>query len=147
MNISSVGLNLIKVQEGCILHAYKDAVGKPTIGIGHLIVDGDGFDMTSIITEQQALDLLAQDVQERVTQLNNALQVDVTQNQFDALMDFVYNLGVGALQSSTLLRVLNAGDPIEAANHFAQWDIAGGRVLSDLVKRRQAEHDLFVSGD
>lgn len=142
MNISDQGLELIKSFEGCKLEAYQDVKGVWTIGIGHTGSDvSDGV----CITEDQAMDYLRQDVGWAEQVVNNLVTTALTQNQFDALVDFVYNAGSGNFENSTLLRLVNAGDFDAAAQEFPKWDHAGGVVVEGLLRRREAERDLFLS--
>lgn len=137
------GLALIKDSEGLRLSTYLDAVGKPTIGYGHLIRSGETF--KGPISQQQAEALLRKDLYDTEQGIAKAVRVSITQGQFDALASFVFNLGAGRLRSSTLLRKLNAGDYAGAADQFLLWDKAGGKPLKGLTKRRQAERKLFLS--
>jgi lysozyme len=140
MNISSVGLNLIKSFEGCVLHTYKDVVGVRTIGYGHTGADvHDG----QTITQAQADALLLADCKRFVDGVNSVVKVPLNQNQFDALVSFCFNLGVGSLKTSTLLEKLNRKDYLGASNEFLRWNKAGGQVLAGLTRRRQAEKELF----
>ena len=95
------------------------------------------------ITQDQADQLLLSDIAASVTCVNGAVTATINQNQFDELVDFVFNLGCSALLSSTLLRHLNAGDFAAAAPQFLLRDHAGGVVIPGLLRRRQAERDLF----
>ena len=137
---SSTGLALTKQFEGCKLTAYQDQVGVWTIGYGHT---GTDVKKGLTITEEQASILLAADVAWAVTCVNKSVKVTVNQNQFDALVDFVFNLGCANLGQSTLLRLLNSGDYSDAAKEFLRWNRAGGKVVAGLTRRRQAEMDLF----
>src|ERR1700691_4811721 len=137
---SGNGLSLTEQFEGCELTAYQDQVGVWTIGYGHT-----GPDVVSglTITQQQAQDFLAQDVGSAAACVNNSVTLQLSQDEFDALVDFVFNLGVGAFQSSTLLIDLNSGNTTAAATQFDLWDHAGGAVVAGLLRRRQAETALF----
>jgi|SRR6185312_1173404 lysozyme len=139
MEYSPDGLKLTESFEGCRLAAYLDSVGVPTIGYGHT----HGVAMGMTCTQEQAEQWLQQDVQVAVQAVNNLVTVPLTQQQFDALVDFTFNLGSGALQHSTLLRLLNSGNYQGAAGEFEKWDKAGGKVLPGLLRRRQAERDMF----
>ena len=141
MTYSEEGLQLTEKFEGLRLTAYKDSVGVPTIGYGHT----RGVAMGMTCTQEQAEQWLQEDVQIAVDAVNRLVTVELTQNQFDALVDFTFNLGVGSLQRSTLLKLLNAGNYSGAAGEFKKWNKAGGQVLAGLTKRRQAERDLFNS--
>jgi lysozyme len=90
------------------------------------------------------VDLLVNVVKDFSKQVNKLIKVEVTQNQFDALVDFAYNVGVGNLASSTLLKKLNAKLYAEVAEQFLRWNKAGGVVLTGLTRRREAEKKLFL---
>lgn len=146
MKISGNGFNLIKQFEGCKLTAYQDSVGVWTIGYGWTQpVDGKPVSKGMTITQQKANDLLTEGVAQYEKGVTNLVTVSVNQNQFDALVDFAYNLGVNALKGSTLLKKLNAGDYSGAANEFTKWNKAGGKELAGLTRRREAEKSLFLS--
>ncbi len=139
MLISQAGINLIKQFEGCRLTAYKDAVGVVTIGYGHT-----PSKLGTTITQEQAEQLLKEDLKKFEEGVLELVKVPLNQNQFDALVSFSFNLGIGALACSTLLKKLNAKQYQEAANEFSKWVNAGGKPLPGLVKRRQAEKELFL---
>lgn len=134
------GLALTEGFEGCKLAAYQDVRGIWTIGYGHT-----GADVVEglVITQAQAEALLVSDVAAAVACVNHAVHVAITQDEFDALVDFVFNAGRVAFVSSTLLRDLNAGLIAGAAAQFGLWVHAGKAVVSGLVRRRAAEADLF----
>ncbi|OHX13336.1 lysozyme [Chromobacterium sphagni] len=140
MQTSNNGINLIKQFEGIRLTAYQDSVGVWTIGYGHT-----GADVRSglTISQNQAEQLLRTDLGRFETGVGQLVTVPLNQNQFDALVSFSYNLGLGNLKSSTLLRLLNNKDYNGAAGQFPLWDKAGGQVLAGLHKRRLAEQALF----
>lgn len=144
LTYSTKGLALTEEFEGCRLTAYQDQVGVWTIGYGHT-----GPDVTAglTITSDEAQALLAKDVSSAADSVNNLVAVKLTQQEFDALVDFVFNLGAGAFRGSTMLRDLNAGDFTNAAAQFDMWDHAGGAVVAGLLRRRQAEAELFEGGD
>jgi lysozyme len=144
LTYSGKGLCLTEQFEGCRLTAYQDQVGVWTIGYGHT-----GPDVTPglTITQAQAQAFLAHDVGKAVACVNQFVAIQLTQNEFDALVDFVFNLGTGAFTGSTLLRYLNAGNITAAAAQFDEWDHAGGAVVAGLLRRRQAETALFNSVD
>src|SRR5580658_2665571 len=134
------GLALTEQFEGCKLTAYQDQVGVWTVGHGHTgpeVVTG----MT--ITMLDAQNLLAEDIRTAATFVNNVVAVALSQEEFDALVDFAFNLGRGRREGSTLLRELNAGNFAAAAAQFEVWDRAGGAVVAGLLRRRQAEAALF----
>lgn len=146
MRASENGINLIKQFEGCRLAAYQDSVGVWTIGYGWTqSVDGNPVAKGMAITQQKADDLLKQGVVQYENGVNSLVKVQLNQNQFDALVDFAYNLGVNALRGSTLLKKLNTGDYAGAANEFTKWNKAGGKELAGLMRRREAEKSLFLS--
>jgi lysozyme len=140
MKLSKRGLNLIKEFEDCKLRAYLDAVQVLTIGYGHT----KGVKRGQVITQAEADRLLAEDVAEFENGVNEAVKVPLTQNQFDALVSFSFNVGLGNLKRSTLLRRVNAKQFISAANEFAKWNRAGNKVLRGLTRRRAAEARLFA---
>lgn len=141
MRISEKGINLIKRFEGLRLGAYLDSVGVPTIGYGHT----RGVKLGQTITQEQADAFLEEDIHEFELAIQRLVHVNLTQNQFDALVSFTFNLGIGSLKQSTLLKKLNAGDITGAANEFNRWVYAGGKKLTGLVKRRSAERLMFIS--
>lgn len=143
MNISKQGLELIKKFEGLHLTAYLDPVGIPTIGYGTIIIDGKPVKMGTTITEEQAEKYLFDDVQKFENYVNQLVNVPLSQEQFDALVSFTYNLGPSNLKRSTLLRILNQGRYEEAQPQFLRWNRAGGKVLRGLTRRRLAEAALF----
>jgi lysozyme len=96
-------------------------------------------------TQQQAEQWLMQDVQAAASAVSRLVTVPMTQGEFDALVDFVFNLGAGSLQHSTLLRLLDAGDYHGAALEIVKWDRAGGKEVAGLLRRRQAEQVEFMS--
>lgn len=140
MEVSARGLRLIQHHEGLRLTAYKDSAGVPTIGYGST----KGVRMGDEITEAQALELLEADVERHADGVREAVDVPLTQHQFDALVSFAFNVGVGAFRDSTLLRKLNRGDYQGAADELLRWHYAGGKRLAGLEKRREAEKTLFL---
>lgn len=139
--INARGLQLLKNFEGLKLSAYRDAVGVWTIGYGTTTNVNPGMR----ISESQAEELLRRDLLRFETAVNKLVRVPLTDNQFSALVSFVYNVGERNLANSTLLRLLNQGNYQAAANEFLRWNRAGGRVLNGLTRRRQAERALFLS--
>lgn len=139
MRTSKAGIDLIKRFEGLRLHAYICAAGVLTIGYGHT----KGVLRGQQITEQQAEDLLREDLRHFEEAVERLVLVHLEQHEFDALVSFAFNVGEGALAKSTLLRKLNAGDKQDAAHEFGQWVKAGKVTLSGLVRRRKAERALF----
>jgi GH24 family phage-related lysozyme (muramidase) len=137
--LSTDGLDLIKKSEGLRLDAYNDVAGVPTIGYGHT---GD-VTLGDRITSEQATQLLAQDTDWAEQAVSDNVNVPLTQDQFDALTSFTYNVGEGAFENSTLLDKLNAGDYEGAQAEFGRWVNAGGQQAAGLVQRRQEEAALF----
>jgi Phage-related lysozyme (muraminidase) len=142
MKISQKGVNLIKQFEGLELKAYKDSVGVVTIGYGST---GSHVSIGQVITEAQAEALLIKDLSRFESGVTDLVKVPLTQNQFDALVSFSFNLGLGNLKSSTLLKKLNLKDYAGASKEFERWNKAGGKVLNGLTRRRLAEKELFLS--
>lgn len=140
MQLSPVGLALIEEFEGCRLTAYLDQRGVPTIGYGHT-----GADVVIGMTcsAAQAAAWLAHDVQTAVTGVIKGLDIIPTQNQFDALVCFAFNVGVTAEGKSTLLKQVNAGHMLLASDEFVKWDHVNGVPNIGLLRRRQAEQALF----
>ena len=139
MQLSRSGLNLTEMSEGCRLTAYQDSVGVWTIGYGHT----NGVCAGQVITQDQADALAYADEAQAVEAVNRLVNIPLMQGEFDALVDFVFNLGTAAFASSTLLKLLNASDINGAASQFVLWDHAGGKVLAGLLNRRNAELALF----
>lgn len=139
MRYSSNGLRLTESFEQCRLVAYQDSKGVWTIGWGHT----RGVKAGDTCTQAQADAWLMEDVQEAVDAVNRLVKVSLTQAQFDALVDFTFNAGVGNFASSTMLRLLNAGDAAGAEDQFARWDMCGGAHLAGLARRRAAEAGMF----
>ena len=142
MKCSDDGIALIKEYEGLRLHAYQDAVGIWTVGYGHT---GQDVTPAQAIDEPEADRLLREDVADAEKCISEHAHGPLTQGQFDALCSFVFNLGCKAFAGSTLLQLINAGDMDAAAPQFLRWNKAGGRVLSGLTRRREAERDRFVA--
>lgn len=107
MKVSDNGLLFIKNEEGSKNKAYRDAGGLLTIGCGHLIRPNEQNLKNIILTDQQILDLLKNDIETAENAINNFVKLPLTQNQFDALASLTFNIGDGALKSSSLLRKLN----------------------------------------
>jgi GH24 family phage-related lysozyme (muramidase) len=143
-HLSSKGLDFIKRHEGYSDKVYEDSAGNPTIGYGHKILPGEDF--SKGITEKEASVLLAQDTKTAVRAVNDEVTAELSQTQFDALVDFTYNLGAGNLEKSTLLANINSGKDITKEN-FTDWNQAAGRVVRGLTIRRSDEYNLFSKGE
>jgi lysozyme len=137
--IGPKGLALIKSSEGLRLKAYRDAVGVLTIGYGST---GAHVKPGMSITNAEADALLRKDL-ERFERGVAEMAGEMTPGQFSALVSFAFNLGLQSLKESTLLRLHKEGDFVGAAQQFARWNKAGGKVLPGLVKRREAEAALY----
>src|SRR5271166_4474242 len=135
MTYSKEGLQLTERFEGCRLTAYQDVRGVWSIGYGHT-----GMDVVPGLmwTQEQAEAALQADTMAAASCVNTAVTVPLTQPEFDALVDFVFNVGCGNFRKSTLLRDLNAGDYAGAAAQFDVWDWAGGKQVAGLLRRREA---------
>ena len=143
MKTSVEGLALIKKFEGLELEAYKCAAGVWTIGYGHTkdVQEGD------VWSESHADHMLEVELEEFEGYINDNVTVALSQNQFDALVSWVYNLGPANLKASTMLKVLNSGDYEGVPAQIKRWNKAGGKVLEGLIRRREAEALLFVGRD
>ena len=139
MNLGYKGTKILKFFEGCKLTAYQDSVGVWTIGYGHTKGVYDGM----TITQEEAEQMLLTELEEYEGYVEKYVTVPLTQNQFDALVVWVYNLGPTNFRNSTLLKELNAGNYTAAGQEITRWNKAGGKVLAGLVKRREAEAQLF----
>jgi lysozyme len=143
MKLSGAGLELIKRSEGFRDRTYLDVAGIPTIGYGHRLLPKEVF--PEGVTEARAAEMLALDVQQAEQAVGRLVKVPLTQGQFDALVDFCFNLGEGRLASSTLLKVLNGARYEAAGEQLLRWDLAAGQVNTGLKGRREAELELWQS--
>lgn len=143
VKISNSGLELIKRFEGLRLSAYPDpgTNGKPwSIGYGHTL----DVERGDVITLAKAEEFLRQDCERFEDGVESLVKVPIAQHEFDALVAFSFNVGLGNLKASTLLRLLNAGERVKAAEQFLRWDHANGKSLLGLKLRRQAEMAMFM---
>lgn len=148
MTASERCVYLIKQFEGCRLRSYKDPVGLFTIGYGVTVYpSGRKVGPGELITQAQAEEFLKFEIDLKAMSVNELTRdLGLSQGQFDALVSFAYNLGVGALKRSTLLKKVRIDpDDITIAGEFRKWVRAGGKVLAGLVRRRKAESDLYFS--
>jgi lysozyme len=154
MQMSPHGLELLEQWEGFKLTVYKDSAGLPTIGVGHLLtkselssgkitINGVPVKYADGLTEQQVTDLLGQDVGPAAAAVSGNVKVPLSQNQFDALVSFTFNVGVNAFKSSTLLKVLNQKQYDQVPTQLLRWTRAGGQVVQGLVNRRNNEIKLW----
>jgi len=139
LRISQRGVELIKICEGCRLSSYRCSANVLTIGYGHASGVWEGL----VIDQAEADRLLAEDLEKFESGVRRLVKVDLTQGQFDALVSFAFNLGLGNLEMSGLLRLVNSGEFIKASEQFSRWDFAGGKRLAGLSVRRAKERDLF----
>jgi lysozyme len=161
MNISDNGLLLLENYEGKILHVYKDTAGKQTIGIGHLLtsqekatgviqIGDDTVKFANGITDAQAISLCRQDLRRFETLVSGAVTVPLTQNQFDAMVIFSFNIGDHGFLTSSALKTLNQGDYEGCTIAMKRWNkvTINGILTIDqgLVNRRQKEINLFNKG-
>ena len=137
--MSAAGLDLIKSFEGFRAQPYYCAGGKLTVGYGHT----SGVWQGMRVSEKDADVFLRVDVQRIEREVDELVKVPLSQGQYDALISFTFNVGVGALQKSTLLRLLNEGNYAAVPEQMKRWTKAGGKDLPGLVRRREAEAELF----
>lgn len=147
LTTSDNGIKLIKDFEGEILKVYADPVGLLTLGVGHLLTPAEkrSFKLGQKITRAESTKFLREDLADAETAVNSSVHVPITQNQFDALVSLTFNIGTAGFKRSSVLRNLNSGKLIHAADAFLLWNKAGGRVISGLTSRRRAERDLFLT--
>lgn len=152
-HISEAGISLIKAWEGLVdgdpstvmIDMYLDPIGKPTIGWGHLIKPGEDF--SDGITIFGANNLLRKDVRGFERAVTKRVKRQITQQQFDALVSFTFNVGVTAFEKSTLLQWVNANDrDLKIPQQFTRWVNAGGKPFKGLSLRRLAESEMWVRG-
>jgi lysozyme len=139
--INAAGLALIESYEGLKLCVYNDSNGYPSVGYGHKITPED--DITGVITQAEADQLLHQDLEAAENAVEEMTTVTLNDNQFSALVSLCYNIGSGNFRNSTLLRILNTGDFSAASDQFLVWDYAEHKVSEGLLRRRHAEQALF----
>ncbi|UNE55084.1 lysozyme [Bartonella machadoae] len=145
--ISQEGLALIKQWEGLRLDAYLDKACVWTIGYGHTSKAGEPFVKKGMsITQEQAEEILCEDLKQFEKAVAKAVKVSLTDEQFAALVSFCYNVGTRAFYNSTLLKRLNQGDYASVPFELQKWNKAGGKVLKGLANRRAAEAGLWVRG-
>lgn len=158
MKMSERGIKLLSEWEGYKKLRYKDSAGKWTIGVGHLLTDQElqtgrikigefqvGV-MTKPLTDEEVRELLAQDLVRFEKAVNETVKVKLNQDQFDALVSFAFNIGVGAFKSGIgVVRDLNLGRYHEVPNQLRKWNKAGGKIIKGLVNRREKEISLWNS--
>ena len=146
--LSKFGFTALKSHEGWSSNPYLDVAKIPTIGYGFTYYpNGKKVTMAdNPMSKEEGDRILRKILADFEDAINDLVVVPLTQNQFDALVSFVYNVGINAFKNSTLLRELNMGRYEKAADQFARWNKAGGRVVQGLVNRRRAERSLFLMG-
>lgn len=149
LSVGKDGQDFLIQQEGAEFKQYPDAAGTPTIGYGHKLLPGESY--PNGVTEEQALALLDKDIKTSEQAVRSAVKAPPTQEQYDALVSFSYNIGAEAFKNSTLVKKLNEGDYECAANEFLRWNKVTwkGKKVSDpgLNHRRQRERNLFLHGE
>ena len=146
MKVSSKGLELIKEFEGFSSVAYLCSAKKATIGYGNTFwEDGTPVKIGDQISKERAETLLKHVVDNFSVAVEVDIKIEVTQNQFDALVSLAYNIGLGAFKNSTLLRQLNRGNFVGASYEFLRWNKSNGKPLLGLTRRREREKLLFES--
>lgn len=149
--VGAAGLSLVKQFEGFEPKWYPDPAHGwkvPTIGYGHTDAAGEpkyAATKSLVLTQASATEILQRDMQKFADAVSKAVKVPLTDNQFDALVSWCYNVGPGAVAGSTLVRKLNAGDYAAVPSELAKWNKAGGKTLNGLTRRRAAEAALFTS--
>lgn len=145
MEISKYGLEFIKKEEGFITEAYWD-YKQYSIGYGSgQYIDGTSVKKGDVVTREKASEMLESHIARIIYPIiKKCVKISLTQNQFDALCSFIYNLGNGAFEKSTLLKLLNQNKIVEASLEFDKWVNAGGEKLLSLVRRRRKEKELFM---
>ena len=141
-SLSYTGLPVTKRFENCKFVAYPDSGGVWTIGYGHThnVKQGD------TCNQQQADRWLIQDMNLAESSVRISVSYPLTQDEYNALVDFVFNVGAGNFHTSTMLRLLNAGNITGAADEFEKWDKVHGVTFSGLLRRRIAEEKEFREG-
>ena len=145
MKLNKAGADLIKSFEGLRLDAYLCSAGKPTVGFGSTFFeDGTPVKLGDKITKERADSLFEKVSDSFAAKVKGLIKSDINENQFSALVSFSFNVGIGNLKSSTLLKKVNA-NPMDASirNEFLKWNRASGKVLAGLTRRREAEANLY----
>lgn len=154
MNTSQTGIDSIKKSEGSVSTMYRDSVGLPTIGVGHLLlkselssgkltIAGVPVAWAKGLTSAQIEDLLRQDLHGTEEQVAKVVRVSLQQHQFDALVSFTFNVGGAAFANSQLAKRINAGQFEDVPGQLRRWIYAGGVVQEGLKKRREEEIRLW----
>ncbi len=145
LKMSPQGYDLIREFEGLRRNAYRDAVGVWTIGYGHTSAAGEPHVKPGmVITENEATEILERDVEKFAEGVRSHVKVLLASDQFSALVSFAYNVGLGNLARSSVLKAVNTRDFEAVPRRLALWNKAGGKTLAGLVRRRAAEAALFT---
>jgi lysozyme len=144
--VNDATIKLIKHFEGERLKVYADPIGLPTVGVGHLVKPGEKYKLGQMITPEESERLLRADLEMAEAAVQRGIKIPLNDNQYGALVSFVFNLGEGNFMRSTLRQKVNQRDWQGAASEFGKWVNAGGKRLAGLVRRRKAEAELFLSG-
>ena len=144
MKISQAGIDLIRRFEGCKLNPYLCPAGYWTVGYGHVIGNGKTKPEKQLYTQEEVNELLRTDLARFEQGVLRYCPVHLTQFEFDSLVSFSFNLGLGVLQRSTLRRKILRQDKQAAARNILKYNRAGGQVLKGLTRRREAEYRMFT---
>lgn len=145
MKLDKAGIDFMHNNESCRLTAYLDTGMVWTIGWGSIRIFGNPVKKGQTITQAEADEQFLADAADTEKAVNKLVKVNLTQNQYNALVDFVYNVGISAFANSTLLKVLNKGDYVEAAKQFMRWVYDNGKEVEGLKNRRRRTRALFES--
>jgi GH24 family phage-related lysozyme (muramidase) len=145
MALSAAGATGIIMHEGEVQQVYLDPIGIPTVCVGH-IKTVTKADLGKPYSHETCQYLLQQDTKDAQSSVGKCVTAPVTQEQYDSLVSFTFNVGGKALCTSTLVRKFNAGDCLGAAAEFSRWNKAGGKVLKGLTVRREYERASFTLG-
>jgi lysozyme len=143
--MSAKGIELVKRMESEVLFVYADPVGILTVGVGHVVLPADKLKLHDRISPEQSTAFLQKDLAVAERAVEGLVKVPLNQNQFDALVSFVFNVGVRNFADSTLLKLLNLGDYKGTADQFKHWVFAKGKKLGGLIRRRNEEARTFLS--
>lgn len=158
MRMSRPGIDLLKEIEGESPEVYLDSGGAPTIGVGHLLTKSERTsgkikignsigDYREGLSFPQIDQLLSQDLKETESIIRTYVRYPLNQNQYDALVSFVFNIGISAFIDSTLLRVLNEGRPELVPDQMRRWIYDNGVIVVGLKNRREKEIELWESSE
>jgi lysozyme len=144
MDISKKGLEFIKRAEGFVPKIYNDQ-GHPAIGYGYRLTPQEAIKYKDGITEEEAEKLLLNKIKEKIRIIEKLIKVELSQNQQDAIISLVYNIGIGNFQNSSLLKYLNEKKFDLIPDEFRKWRRSGGKILPGLVARREEEIKLWLT--